>query len=120
LCIAQIHLANACQNFLAVNRVFRLDSDVKEKDAEVTAEVEMVVLSPFTACSPIASSCTGTCWDLKSGKPKFTPGSRENLLVGYRLRIEKAFAFRKADGGGWHCNSAALQPVEVGVALSGP
>jgi uncharacterized protein YecT (DUF1311 family) len=120
LCVAQIHLANACQNFLAVNRVFRIDSDVKEKDAEVTAEVEMVVLSPFTACSPIASSCTGTCWDLKSGKPKFTPGSRENLLVGYRLRIEKAFAFRKADGGGWHCNSAALQPVEVGVALSGP
>jgi uncharacterized protein YecT (DUF1311 family) len=120
LCVAQIHLANACQNFLAVNRVFRLDSDVKEKDAEVTAEVEMVVLSPFTACSPIASSCTGTCWDLRSGKPKSTPGSRENLLVGYRLRIEKAFAFHKTDGDGWRCNPAALQPVEVGVALSGP
>jgi uncharacterized protein YecT (DUF1311 family) len=120
LCVAQIHLANACQNFLAVNRVFRIDGDVKEKDAEVIAEVEMVVVSPFTACSPIASNCTGTCWDLKSGKPKSTPGSRENLLVGYRLRIEKAFAFRKADGGGWHCNAAALQPVEVGLALSGP
>ena len=84
------------------------------------AEVEMVVLSPFAACSQIASSCTGTCWDLRSGKPKPTPGSRENLLVGYRLRIEKSFAFQKADGGGWRCNSALLPPVEVGVALSGP
>ncbi len=120
LCVAQIHLANACQDFLAVNRVFQIDSELAEKNAEVTAEVEMVVLSPFTACSPIASSCTGTCWDLRSGKPKPTPGSREDLLVGYRVRIEKSFAFQKADAGGWRCNSAALQPVDVGVALSGP
>jgi hypothetical protein len=80
----------------------------------------MVVLSPFTACSPIASSCTGACWDLKSGKPKPSPGSRDNFLVGYRLRIERSFAFQKADGGSWRCNSSALQPVEVGIATSGP
>jgi len=36
------------------------------------------------------------------------------------VRIEKSFAFQKADAGGWRCNSSALQPVEVGVALSGP
>jgi len=119
LCVGQIHSANACQNFLAVNRVFRMGGEVAEQSATVVAEVEMVVLSPFTTCSPIASSCTGTCWDLKSGKPKSTPGSRDNFLVGYRLRIEKSFAFQKADGGGWRCNSAALQPVEIGVALSG-
>ena len=120
LCVAQIHLANACENFLAVNRISQINREVAEKDAEVVAEVEMVVLSPFTACSPIASSCTGTCWDLRSGKPKPTPGSRDNFLVGYRLRIEKSFAFQKNDDGGWRCNPAALQPVEVGVALSGP
>jgi uncharacterized protein YecT (DUF1311 family) len=120
LCVAQIQLANACADFIAVNRIFQIDSDVTEKNAEVIAEVEMVVVSPFTACSAIASSCTGTCWDLKSGKPKSTPGSRENLLVGYRLRIEKSFPFRKADGGGWRCDSSSLQPVEVGVTFNGP
>lgn len=120
LCVAQVHLANACENFLGVNRVFQIDSETAEKEAEVIAEVEMVVLSPFTACSPIASSCTGTCWDLRAGKPKPTPGSRDNFLVGYRVRIEKSFAFQKADGGGWRCNPAALQPVDIGVALSGP
>jgi uncharacterized protein YecT (DUF1311 family) len=120
LCVGQIHSANACENFLAVNRVFQIDSEVAEQTADVVAEIEMVVLSPFTACSPIASSCTGTCWDLRSGKPKPTPGSREEFLVGYRLRIEKSFAFQKADAGGWRCNSSAMQPVELGVALSGP
>jgi uncharacterized protein YecT (DUF1311 family) len=120
LCVGQIHSANACENFLAVNRVFQMESAVAEQSATVVAEIEMVVLSPFTACSPIASSCTGTCWDLRSGKPKPTQGTRDNFLVGYRLRIEKSFAFQKTDAGGWHCNSSALQPVEVGVALSGP
>jgi len=119
LCVAQIHSANACGDFLAVNRIFQIDSDEAEKSADVIAEIEMVVLSRFQACSPIASSCTGTCWDLKSGKPKSTPGSREEFLVGYRVRIERAFGFQKADSG-WRCNSTALQPVEVGVALSGP
>ncbi len=119
LCVAQIHMANACENFLAVNRVFQIDSETAEKDAEVIAEVEMVVLAPFTACSPVATSCTGTCWDLSSGKPRSTPGSRDNFLVGYRLRIEKSFAFQKADSSSWRCNSNALQPVEVGVTSRG-
>ena len=118
LCVAQIHSANACGGFLAVNRVAQIDRETAEQNATVIAEVEMVVLAPFTACSPIATSCTGTCWDLSSGKPKPMPGSRDNFLVGYKLRIEKSFAFQKTDGG-WRCNSSALQPVEVGVALRG-
>src|SRR3984957_5507790 len=119
LCVAQIHSTQTCGDFLAVNRIFQVDSKQTGDDAEVTTEIEMVVLSPFTACSPIASGCTGTCWDLKSGRPKSTPGSREQLQVGYRLRIEKSFAFQK-NGSSWRCSSAAMQPVEVGMALSGP
>lgn len=119
LCVAQIHSTGACGNFFAVNRIFQIDSEQDGDNAEVIAEIEMVVLSPFTACSPIASSCTGTCWDLRSGRPKFTPGSREQFQVGYRLRIEKSFAFQKKDSG-WRCDSTAMQPVEVGVALGGP
>jgi uncharacterized protein YecT (DUF1311 family) len=119
LCVAQIHSTGACGNFFAVNRIFQIDSEQDGDSAKVVAEIEMVVLSPFTACSPIASSCTGTCWDLRSGRPKFTPGSREQFQVGYRLRIEKSFAFQK-NGSGWRCGSTAMQPVEVGIALSGP
>ncbi len=118
-CVSQIHSAGACGDFIAVNRVFQIDGKKSEDSAEVSSAIEMVVLSPFTACSPIASACTGTCWDLKSGKPKATPGSREQFQVGYRLRIEKSFAFQKK-GDGWHCSSTTMQPVEVGVALSGP
>jgi hypothetical protein len=80
----------------------------------------MIVLSPFGACSPIASGCTGTCWDIRAGKAKPTPGNRDIFSVAHRLRIEKSFAFQKTDNGGWRCNSQALQPVEVGVAISGP
>jgi hypothetical protein len=92
---------------------------VEEQNAVVKAAVEMVVLSPFAACSPIASSCTGSCWDLKSGKPKPSPGSRESLSVAHKVRIEKSFAFQKADNGGWRCNTTVLQPIDVGVALGG-
>jgi uncharacterized protein YecT (DUF1311 family) len=120
LCVAQIHAANACGNFLTVNRVLQIDDEVAEQEALVTAEVEMVVLSPFAVCSPVASSCTGTCWDPKTGKPKPGPGSRDSLSVSHRVRIEKAFAFQKTDGGGWRCNTTSLQPVDYGVALSGP
>jgi uncharacterized protein YecT (DUF1311 family) len=120
LCVAQIHSANACQNFIAVSRVLQIDDDVAERDALVTAEVEMIALSPFAACSPVASNCTGTCWDLKAGKPKPTPGSRESITVSHRLRIEKSFAFKKTDSGSWRCNTTALGPVDFGVALSGP
>jgi uncharacterized protein YecT (DUF1311 family) len=119
LCVAQIHSAGACGNFLAVNRVFQTGGNRTDDSAQITGEIEMVVLSPFTACSPIASGCTGTCWDLKAGKPKSMPGSREQFQVGYRLRIEKSFSFQKNDSG-WRCNSTVLQPVEVGIALSGP
>ena len=120
LCVAQIHSANACENFLTVSRVFQKDNQVADGSALVTAGVEMIVLSPFAACSPIASGCTGTCWDLKSGRAKPSPGSRESVSVAHRLRIEKAFAFRKTDAGGWRCNTTSLQPVDLGVALSGP
>ena len=100
-------------------RVLQKNGKQTGDSAEVTAEIQMVVLSPFTACSPIASNCTGTCWDLNSGRPKSTLGSRAQFQVGYRVRIEKSFAFQKKDGG-WRCNSTAIQPVEMGIALSGP
>jgi uncharacterized protein YecT (DUF1311 family) len=121
LCVAQIHSANSCDDFLSVSRVFQIDSEVEAQSAEVTAEVEMVVLSPFAICSPVASSCTGTCWDLKSGKAKPTPASRDSFPVSYRLKIEKMFAFQKTESGSWRCSSAALPPIDIGVALgSGP
>ena len=119
LCVAQIHSANTCENFLTVSRVFQIDNEVAEQEALVTAEVEMVVLSPFAVCSPVASNCTGTCWDPKTGKPKPGPGSRDSLSVSHRVRIEKAFAFQKTDAG-WRCKTTSLQPVDFGVTLSGP
>jgi uncharacterized protein YecT (DUF1311 family) len=120
LCVAQIHSSNSCGDFLAVHRIFEIDTEESAQDALVTAEVEMIVLSPFAVCSPIASSCTGTCWDLKSALARPSPGSRDSFPVTHRLRIEKSFAFQKTDGGGWRCNTPALQPIEVGVALGGP
>ena len=85
----------------------------------MTAEVEMVVLSPFAVCSPVASSCTGTCWDLKSGKANARPASRDSIPVAHRLQdregvripeIRHRLALRYR----------ALEPVDFGVALSGP
>ena len=109
LCVAQIHASGACTNFLAVNRVLQTDARQTDNGTDVVSSIEMVVVSPFTACSPIASSCTGTCWDLKSARPKSTPGSREQLRVGYRLRIEKSFAFQKNDDG-WRCSTTTMEP----------
>ncbi len=120
LCVARIHAANACENFLTVSRVSQIDNEVGEQSALVTAQVEMIVLSPFSVCSPVASNCTGTCWDPKSGKPNPAPGSRDSFAVAHRLRIKKAFAFQKTDSGSWRCNTSSLQPVVSGVALSGP
>jgi uncharacterized protein YecT (DUF1311 family) len=117
LCVAQIHSANTCEDFLRVSRVFQIDTEVSEREALVIAEVEMVVLSPFAVCSPIASSCTGACWDLQAGKAKSSPASRESFSVANRLRIEKSFTFQKADDG-WRCGNAELQPVEVGTAIN--
>ena len=120
LCVAQIHTANACENFLTVSRVIEIDSEVAEQSALVTAEIEMVVLSPFSVCSSVASGCTGTCWDPKSGRPKEPPGSRDSWSVSSRMRIEKAFTFQKTDSGSWRCDTRSLQPVASGVAVGGP
>jgi hypothetical protein len=117
MCVAQIHAANACGDFVRVSRVIERGSKITDQNAQVTAEVEMIVLSPFAACSPVASSCTGTCWDLKSGKAKPTPGNRDSFPVSNRIRIEKAFALMKADEGGWRCSTTALAPVDLGVTL---
>jgi uncharacterized protein YecT (DUF1311 family) len=122
-CVAQIHSAGNCGNFLAVNRVFQIDNEVAEQSALITAEVEMIVLSPFAVCSPVASSCTGTCWDMKSGQAKPSLESnerRDSVPVSHKLRIEKAFAFQKIDSSGWRCTTTALQPVDFGIALIGP
>ena len=118
LCVAQIHAANACGDFLSVSRVIQIGSDIQPQSASVLAQVEMVVLSPFAVCSPIASGCTGTCWDSKSGEAKPSqPRSRDSFPVAHRLRIEKSFEFQKADSGGWRCSSAALQPIETGISI---
>jgi uncharacterized protein len=119
LCVGQIHSANTCGDFVRVSRVFQKDTEVSERQALVTAEVEMVVLSPFAACSPVASGCTGTCWDTKTGKANPAPDSRESFRVAHRLKIEKSFAFRKIDGGSWRCDTSALQPVDTGIAVGG-
>ncbi len=120
VCVAQIHSANACENFLRVSRVTQIDSEVTEQNALVKAEVEMVVLAPFADCSPIASGCTGTCWDLKSGKAGPSIASRNSFAVAHRVRVERSFAFQKIAGGGWRCSSAVLEPVDIGIAFSGP
>ena len=119
LCVTQIHSANSCENFLSVSRVYHIDDEVTDQDALVTAEVEMIVLSPFAECSPIASGCTGTCWDLRTGKATLSPlsGSKDSFAVTHRIRIEKSFRFRKADSGGWRCDTTSLQPVDLGVAV---
>jgi uncharacterized protein YecT (DUF1311 family) len=119
LCVAQIHAANACGDFLGVSRVFQIDNEVSEQSALVIAEVEMVVLSPFALCSPVASSCTGTCWDPKTYKPGRGAGNRDSFSVSHRMRIEKAFTFQKIDNG-WRCDTKSLQPIDFGVAVSGP
>jgi hypothetical protein len=59
------------------------------------------------------------CWDLKSVKATPSPGSRDSLSVSHRLRIEKSFAFQKTDSGSWRCNTMALQPADLGVAVGG-
>ena len=70
LCVGKIHSSNTCENFLRISRVSQLDTEVSAQEAIVTAEIEMKVLTPFAVCSPIASNCTGSCWDLQSGQPK--------------------------------------------------
>lgn len=120
-CVGRIQSANTCENFLRISRVLQLDVEASERDAIVTAAVEMKVLAPFAICSPIASNCTGTCWDLQARQAKATAaGSRENVPVGYRLTIEKSFAFEKGKDGSWRCNTESLRPVDYGAAQRGP
>jgi uncharacterized protein YecT (DUF1311 family) len=121
LCVSQIHAQNTCGDFLRVRRVYELDNAVADQGALVTAGIEMVVLSPFAVCSPIASNCTGTCWDIKTGKAgPAAPNSRDSLAVTARVRIEKSFSFQKTDNGRWRCSVTALQPVASGVTYSAP
>lgn len=120
LCITRIHTANACGNFLRVRHVYDSDTEVTDQSALVTAEVEMVVLAPFSVCSGVASNCTGTCWDIRAGKPGAAqPGSRDSFAVTQHIRIEKAFAFQKTENGRWRCDLTALKPVISGTAFSG-
>src|SRR5262249_20328406 len=121
MCVAQIHAANTCDDFLRVSRVIEVNSQVAEQSATVTAQVEMIVLSPFAACSPIASSCTGSCWDIREGKAAKSSSplsNRDSFPVSRRIRIEKAFAFQKADNG-WRCSSTALSPIDIGATIGG-
>ena len=121
LCVSQVHAQNSCGDFLRVRRIYELDNQVADQGALVTAGIEMVVLSPFTVCSPVASNCTGTCWDLKTGKAgPAPPNSRDSFAVTTRVRIEKAFSFQKTDNGRWSCAATVLQPVASGVAYGGP
>lgn len=121
-CAARIHAANSCGNFVRINRVFAIDSQVAEQEAQVTGEIEMVVLAPFTACSKVASTCTGTCWDPRTGRPQPGAGNRERsgeaFNVTRRLRIQRTFAFVKA-ADGWRCREDELAPVNSGTAGGG-
>lgn len=121
-CAARIHAANSCGNFLRINRVYAVDSQVSEQEAQITGEIEMVVLAPFTACSKVASTCTGTCWDLRVGRAQpaaeAAPNARDAFNLTRRLRIQRTFAFVKA-ADGWRCREDALAPVNSGVSGGG-
>jgi uncharacterized protein YecT (DUF1311 family) len=120
-CVSQIHAQNACGDFLRVRRVYELDNEVADKNALVTAGVEMVVLSPFAVCSPIASNCTGSCWNVQTGKAgPAPPNSRDSFTLTARIRIEKSFSFQKTDDGRWRCTATSLQPITSGVTYGGP
>jgi uncharacterized protein YecT (DUF1311 family) len=121
-CAARIHAANSCGNFVRINRVYARDSQVGDQEAQVTGEIEMVVLAPFTACSKIASTCTGTCWDLRTGRPQPAAATRERAAEAFTvtrsLRIQRTFAFVKANDG-WRCREDELAPVNSGVSSGG-
>ncbi|TFV74519.1 hypothetical protein E4K64_16805 [Bradyrhizobium frederickii] len=121
-CAARIHAANSCGNFLRINRVYALDSQVTEQEAQVTGEIEMAVLAPFTMCSKVATTCTGTCWDGRTGRPQAGAANNErsagSFNVTRRLRIQRTFAFVKAVDG-WRCREDELAPVNSGTAGGG-
>jgi len=121
-CAARIHAANSCGNFLRINRVYALDSQVNDQEAQVTGEIEMVVLAPFTTCSKVASACTGTCWDAATGRPQPGASNKERAAAAFnvtrRLRVQRTFAFVKA-ADGWRCREDELAPVNSGTAGGG-
>ena len=121
-CAARIHAANSCGNFLRINRVYALDSQVNDQEAQVTGEIEMVVLAPFTTCSKVASACTGTCWDASTGRPQPAAANKDRSAAAFnvtrRLRIQRTFAFVKA-ADGWRCREDELAPVNSGTAGGG-
>jgi len=121
-CAARIHAANSCGSFLRINRVYALDSQVNDQEAQVTGEIEMVVLAPFTTCSKVASACTGTCWDAATGRPQPGASSKERNAAAFnvtrRLRVQRTFAFVKA-ADGWRCKEDELAPVNSGTAGGG-
>lgn len=121
-CAARIHAANSCGNFLRINRVYALDSQVSDQEAQVAGEIEMVVLAPFTTCSKVATACTGTCWDANAGRPVPGTGNKERSAIAFnvtrRLRIQRTFAFVKA-ADGWRCREDELAPVISGTASGG-
>jgi uncharacterized protein YecT (DUF1311 family) len=121
-CAARIHAANSCGNFLRINRVYALDSKVTDREAQITGEIEMVVLAPFATCSKVASTCTGTCWDASTGRPQPGAANKERSAAAFnvtrRLRIQRTFAFVKA-ADGWRCREDALVPVNSGTASGG-
>ncbi|WP_314953094.1 lysozyme inhibitor LprI family protein [Bradyrhizobium cosmicum] len=121
-CAARIHAANSCGNFLRINRVYALDSQVTDQEAQVTGEIEMAVLAPFSTCSKVASACTGTCWDPRTGRPQSGGDNKERtgeaFNVTRRIRIQRTFAFVKA-ADGWRCREDELAPVNSGTAGGG-
>jgi uncharacterized protein YecT (DUF1311 family) len=121
-CAARIHAANSCGSFLRINRVYALDSQVNDREAQVTGEIEMVVLAPFTTCSKVASTCTGTCWDASTGRPQSGAADKVRSAAAFnvtrRLRIQRTFAFVKA-ADGWRCREDELAPVNSGTAGGG-
>ena len=120
LCITRIHATNSCGDFMRVRHVYEVDNQVAEQSALVTAGIEMVVLAPFAACSSVASNCTGTCWDLRAGKPgQPQPGSRDSLAVTQRIRIQKSFTFKKTENNRWRCEQPSLSPIDFGITLGG-
>jgi hypothetical protein len=111
--------ADACEDFLSVSRVFRIDTEVSAQEALVTAEVEMIVPSPFAACNSIAAGCSGRCSDLRSGKATPLQQSRESFSVAHRLRIERRSHFRKPTAAAGAAIHPRLEPIEVAVAPGG-
>src|SRR5262249_38406661 len=82
LCVGRITSANICENFLRISRVLQLDIESSDSEAIVTAAVEMRVLAPFSICSPVASNCTGACWNLQTRRASApTSGNRDRESV---------------------------------------